>query len=118
MNVLRIGVIGYGLRGYLAKCADRPDLGARVVALADPNEQAFPTFWEEFGADTFVTKDYRQLLGRRDIDAVIVMSPDFLHEEHAVAALEAGKTIYLEKPMAITIEGCDRILRAAQRTNT
>ena len=44
---------------------------------------------------------------------MFVTSPDFLHEEHAVAALEAGKSVYLEKPMAITVEGCDRILRTA-----
>jgi predicted dehydrogenase len=47
------------------------------------------------------------------MDAVFITSPDFLHEEHALAALEAGKHVYLEKPMAITIAGCDRILRAA-----
>jgi predicted dehydrogenase len=47
------------------------------------------------------------------LDAVFVTTPDFLHEEHAVAALDAGKAVYLEKPMAITIAGCDRILRTA-----
>ncbi len=62
-----------------------------------------------------MTDDYRVLLAREDIEAVFVCSPDFLHEEHAVAALEAGKDVYLEKPMAITIEGCDRILRARLR---
>jgi predicted dehydrogenase len=47
-----------------------------------------------------------------------VTTPDFLHEEQAVAALEAGKAVYLEKPMAITIPGCDRILETAYRTKT
>ena len=47
------------------------------------------------------------------LDAVFVCTPDYLHEEHALAALEHGLAIYLEKPMAITIAGCDRILRAA-----
>ena len=60
-----------------------------------------------------MTDDYRRLLALKDIGAVFVTSPDFLHEEHAVAALKAGKAVYLEKPMAITVRGCDRILRTA-----
>ncbi len=110
---LRIGVIGAGGRGGLAWYAHRPEEGVRVVAGADVVEDVFPRFRERFGEDAFVTTDYRELLTRPDIDAVFVTSPDFLHEEHAVAALEAGKSVYLEKPMAITIEGCDRILNAA-----
>ncbi|MGD0113612.1 MAG: Gfo/Idh/MocA family oxidoreductase, partial [Armatimonadota bacterium] len=110
---LRIGVIGAGGRGGLAWYAHRPEEGVRVVAGADVVEDVFPRFRERFGEDAFVTTDYRELLARPDIDAVFVTSPDFLHEEHAVAALEAGKSVYLEKPMAITIEGCDRILNAA-----
>ena len=51
---------------------------------------------------------------RRRTITVFVTTPDFLHEEHAVEALEAGKAVYLEKPMAITIAGCDHILRAAR----
>jgi predicted dehydrogenase len=47
---------------------------------------------------------------------VFVLSPDYLHAEHAVALLEAGVAVYLEKPMAITTEDCDRILRTAQKS--
>jgi len=50
------------------------------------------------------------LLDRKDVDAVAVCSPDYCHEEHAVAVLQAGKHLFLEKPMAISTEGCDRIL--------
>jgi predicted dehydrogenase len=113
---LRIGVIGAGGRGGLAGYAHKPQAGVRVVAGADVVESALTKFKEQFGQDAFVTKDYRALLARRDIDAVFVTSPDFMHEEHAVAALEAGKSVYLEKPMAITIDGCDRILQAAYQS--
>jgi len=112
---LRIGVIGAGGRGGLAAYAHRPREGVRVVAGADVNPKAFVEFRERFGDDVFCTSDYRELLKRDDIRAVFVTSPDFLHEEHALAALEAGKAVYLEKPMAITIEGCDRILKTAFR---
>jgi len=114
-NELRIGVIGVGGRGGLACSAHKPDEGVKVVAGVDPNPKAFEKFRQWYGDDTFTGSDYRQLLDRKDIDAVFITSPDFCHEEHAVAALEAGKAVYLEKPMAITIAGCDRILETAYR---
>ncbi len=112
---LRIGVIGAGGRGSLARQAHKPQEGTRLVAAADINEQVLEKIKQEIGDDVFVTKDYKELLAKDDIDAVFVTSPDFLHEEHAIAALEAGKDVYLEKPMAITIEGCDRILETAYK---
>jgi len=111
---LRIGVIGAGGRGNLARLAHHPDDGVRVVAGADVRPEALATFREWFGPDAFVTDDYRAVLARDDIAAVFVTTPDYLHEEHAVAALEAGKHVYLEKPMAVTIDGCDRILETAR----
>jgi predicted dehydrogenase len=113
MHDLRIGVIGSGGRGSLARYAHWPGDGARVVACCDVNEAAFERNRGWYGDDIYLTTDYRDLLAR-DLDAVFVTTPDFLHEEHAVAALEAGKAVYLEKPMAITIAGCDRILRTAK----
>jgi len=110
---LRIGVIGAGGRGGLAGHAHDPAHGVRLVAGADTRDAALAHFRERYGADAFVTHDYRELLDKADVDAVFVCSPDNFHEEHAVAALEAGKAVYLEKPMAITVEGADRILRAA-----
>jgi predicted dehydrogenase len=113
MQDLRIGVIGSGGRGSLARYAHRPGDGSRVVACCDVNEAAFERNRDWYGDDVALTTDYRELLAQ-DLDAVFVTTPDFLHEEHAVAALEAGKAVYLEKPMAITIAGCDRILRTAK----
>jgi predicted dehydrogenase len=83
-----------------------------VVACCDINPDVFQRNKAWYGDDLYTTTDYRELL-QRDLDAVFVTTPDFLHEEHAVAALEAGKAVYLEKPMAITIAGCDRILGTA-----
>ena len=113
MKELRIGVIGCGGRGGLAGHAHDPEDDVRLVAGADVREEARHQFKEKYGPDALVTDDYRDILARDDIDAVFVTTPDYLHEEHAVAALEAGKAVYLEKPMAITIKGCDRILTTA-----
>ena len=118
MDDLRIGVIGAGGRGALANNAHNPGKGSILVAGADVNPKALIKFKETYGEEVFVTDDYRKLLERKDIDAVFVTSPDFLHEEQALAALEAGKAVYLEKPMAITIEGCDRLLNTAMRTGS
>jgi predicted dehydrogenase len=112
---LRIGLIGVTGRGGLAYLAHKPEEGVRLVAGADVHPPFLDKFKERFKPD-FVTDDYRKLVARDDVDAVFVCSPDWLHEEQAVAALEAGKAVYLEKPMAVTIEGCDRILRAAWKS--
>jgi predicted dehydrogenase len=115
MKEWRVGVIGAGGRGGLASLAHRPQEGWRVVAGCDIRPEVFDAFKQLYGREAFVTEDYRHLLARKDIDVVFVTTPDYCHEEHAVAALEAGKAVYLEKPMAITIEGCDRILRTARK---
>ena len=111
-NELRIGVIGVSGRGALAGHAHDPENGVRLMAGADPQQTFLDTFSEKYTPD-FVTLDYRELLARNDVDAVFICSPDDCHEEQAVAALEAGKAVYLEKPMAITTAGCDRVLRAS-----
>lgn len=114
MYDLHIGVIGSGGRGGLARYAHRPGSGSRVVACCDIDPAVFERNKVWYGSDLYLTTDYRELL-RRDLDAVFVTTPDYLHKEHAVAALEAGKAVYLEKPMAITIAGCDHILETARR---
>ncbi len=116
MNELRIGVIGVGGRGTLADLFNNTDRNSRVVAGADPDEKQLAAFRERNRDAAFVTADYRALLQRSDIDAVGVFSPDYCHEEHAIAVLEAGKHLFCEKPMAITVAGCDRILEAWQRS--
>jgi len=111
LDKLRIGVIGVDGRGTLANHW-RDSKRAMVVAGADVRQEALADFRSRMGDDVFTTLDYREMLERPDVDAVAVTSPDFMHEEHAVAALEAGKHVYLEKPMTITIEGCDRVIKA------
>jgi predicted dehydrogenase len=116
---LRIGLIGVAGRGaQLAEAWHHPHGRSVVVAGADINPQFLAAFERWHGDNPFITTDYRDLLTRSDIDAIAVISPDYLHEEHAVAALEAGKHVFCEKPLGITIAGCDHILAAAQRSGT
>ena len=117
METQKIGIIGTGGRGGHARRAHQPENGWIVAMGADTGEEARRKFQEAF-PDAAVTADYRELLNNPEISVVFIMTPDFLHEEMAVAALEAGKAVYLEKPLAITLEGCDRILETAMRTGS
>lgn len=115
---LLLGVIGSGGRGgHLARLAHQPRKGARIVACCDISPDTLARNREEFGPDLFATHDYRELLAR-ELDGVIIGTPDFLHEEQALAALARRIPVYLEKPMALTTAGCDRILAAAKKHRT
>ncbi|MCH2176331.1 MAG: Gfo/Idh/MocA family oxidoreductase [Lentisphaeria bacterium] len=118
MSNLRIGVIGCGGRGNVAGFALQSKAGARIVAGCSDYEPHLEAFKEKYGDDVYTCVDYQDIISRDDVDAVFITTPDFLHEEMAIAALEAGKPVYLEKPLAISIEGCDRILKAAYKTKT
>lgn len=116
MKQVRIGVIGAGMRSIIAKHWHQPEEDSIVVGVADLVPENLTKFQEIVNADCFVTTDYKELLGREGINAIVITSPDHLHEEHAIAALEAGKHVYCEKPLAITEEGCDRIIATSEKT--
>lgn len=114
MEKLRLGMIGCGGRGKLYKLW-MEDPRVEVVAGTDLNAEAREAFAGDL-PDAFVTDDWRRVLDRDDVDAVAVCTPDYLHHKHAIAALDAGKCVYCEKPLAITIDDCDEILRAHERS--
>ncbi len=116
MEQVRIGVIGVSGRGVLYKHWHNPDGQSVVTGGADVRQDALDEFSKGVGKDVFVTLNYRELLERNDVDAIVVTSPDFTHEEYAVAALEAGKHVFCEKPMAITTDGCDRVLETWRKS--
>lgn len=116
MDKIRIGVIGLGWRSGFSKYWHHPEGQSIVAAGADIIPKQLGKFRSRINPEAHTFLDYKELLQRDDIDAVVITTPDYCHEEHAVAALEAGKHVYCEKPMAITVEGCDRILRAWKRS--
>ncbi|WP_336210801.1 Gfo/Idh/MocA family protein [Nonomuraea sp. LPB2021202275-12-8] len=117
MEDLRLGVVGLGLRASLALAAHRPGQGSVVTAVCDTDPVTLKEQAARFGAPVAVP-DHRELLDRDDLDAIIVLTPDDTHERVAVDCLQAGKAVYLEKPLAITVDGCDNVLRAARDTGT
>jgi predicted dehydrogenase len=118
MDRIRLGFIGVGLRGrgQAARVDRHFQDRARIVALADldPDRLSRCAAQLESSAPE-TTTDWQKLVARRDIDAVCVSTPQFTHCEIAVAAFEAGKHVYCEKPLALSIAECDRMIAAAQR---
>lgn len=116
MKTIQFGIIGVGGRGGVFQDNNHlPEEGYEITAGCDVNPEAREVFSKRF-PETRVFSDYHQLLALPDLDAVFIITPDDLHEEMACAALRAGKHVYLEKPLATTISGCEKILRTAMET--
>ncbi|NNC14023.1 Gfo/Idh/MocA family oxidoreductase [Planctomonas sp. JC2975] len=116
MENLSIGVVGFGLRGHLAIEVHRPEFDSRVTAVCDVSERSRREAAAAF-PDALITADLGELL-RSGVDAVMVLTPDDQHASVAIRALEAGVAVFCEKPLAISIEDCDRILEVAHRTGS
>lgn len=115
MKTIRIGVLGAERRGRIAQHAHNPEKGVFLTAGCNLDLEKVAYMKEKFGPDFLLTDDYKEVVTSPNVDAVFVCTPDHLHEEHALAAIEAGKHVFLEKPMAISIEGCDRLIVAARK---
>lgn len=114
MNALNFAVVGPHNRGRISLLAHRPEEGLRLVSACATHLGGLEIYREKCGESFSFTTDYQRLVTDPEIDAIFVCSPDHLHAEHTLAALKAGKHVFLEKPMAITIEDCDKILAAAR----
>jgi predicted dehydrogenase len=115
---LRLAVVGVGARSSLAQRALRSG-HARVVAVVDPDPAGLERGTRLFGPDATHYSDYRDLLaGNEKPDAVFVTSPDDTHGAITVDLLCAGIAVYLEKPIAITLDDADAILSSAAQTGT
>jgi predicted dehydrogenase len=115
-KILNIGIIGAGSRGILAfgeNISKRDD--ANVVALCDPNTVRMESVSEKLeGEQRFYTSDV-EMLRNEKLDAVIITSPDYFHEQNAVNALNHGVNVLLDKPLATTVKGCKNIIAAAEK---
>ncbi len=112
---LRLGVVGYGNRGVIAQRAADADGQSDVVAVLDPHPGAQQRARRDFGEGVRLADTVADLA---DLDAVFLTSPDDAHEEQAVALLRAGVPVFVDKPLAISLAGADRILETAYETGT
>src|SRR5579863_10410446 len=115
-DTVTIGCIGTGGRAQaLMKNLDAVK-GARIAAVCDVWEDNLNKARTIAGPQAFAAKDYRAILERKEIDAVLIGAPDHQHVALAIAACEAGKDVYVEKPLTHRMEEGPRILEAQQRT--
>ncbi|MCC7161438.1 MAG: Gfo/Idh/MocA family oxidoreductase [Anaerolineae bacterium] len=112
---IKLGIVGCGFAGTQTMYAPilRHLQHAEVTALMDPDPKALALMSEHYGAFECFT-DLDDLFANAPIDAVLLATPVFLHEEQVIQAARAGKHILCEKPMAPTIEACDAMMAAAE----
>ena len=109
---MEVGLIGCGGMGMSLGRALNATGAARIAAVADVDPARARACGEELGAPSY--EDHRSMLATADVAAAIVASPPFLHRPLAEAALAAGCHVFVEKPMAVTLEDCDAMMRAAE----
>jgi predicted dehydrogenase len=112
---LRVGMIGPGSRGQelLRQLLHVP--GVRIAAVCDIYEPRYAQVNRLVGAEVPHTKDYRELLERKDLDVIYVATPVSWHAEHVLAALKTGRPVYGEKAMGFTPDECRAIYAAASQ---
>ena len=111
----KLGIIGAGAIGAVHAGAAKAN-GIEVVSVTDVNEEAAKSFAKREGLSSYTSK-LGEMLQNKDITAVVVAVPNKFHAPSAIAALEAGKDVLLEKPMALNAAECRQVIAAAEKNN-
>ena len=116
---INVGVIGVGGRGTSvmkwAMEVGKTTRPAQIVAVCDVYRKRVNNA-KEISQAEMTTLDYRELLARKDIDAVVIATPDHWHAQMSIEAMRAGKDVYLEKPMTRTVEEAKKVYEATKAT--
>jgi phthalate 4,5-cis-dihydrodiol dehydrogenase len=111
-RTLRVGVAGLGMAGSAMVRAMQQYPLVSMVAAADTQPELRGRFAEDFGARPHATVDV--LLADPDVEVIYIATPHQFHKEHALAAVQAGKHVIVEKPLALTLDDCDAIISAVE----
>jgi predicted dehydrogenase len=113
---IQLATIGMGFQGLADTNTALKAPGVELVAVADCYDGRLQRTKEIFGDQVQATRDYREVLDRPGVDAVIIATPDHWHQRIAIEALEKGKHVYLEKPMVQRIEEGATLVAAEKET--
>lgn len=113
---VNVALIGAGGMGTADAMTAKMIPGVKIVAACDLFDPRLAEAKKNFGAEIFTTRDYKEILSRKDIDAVIVGTPDHWHKEISVDAMHAGKHVYCEKPMMQQINEGAAMVEAQRKT--
>lgn len=117
-DTIQLGLIGSGIQGIYDTMAALRVSGVQLTAVCDLYQGRIDRAKELWGAALFTTRDYRELLDRKDVDAVIVATPDHWHQRITIDALKAGKAVYCEKPMVQNFDEGHEIIKVQQKTGS
>lgn len=110
---LRVGLAGLGTAGRSVPLAIAKVSGYEFAAGADNRKEAREQYRVQYGIEVF--ESVEEMCRSDAVDVIYVATPNLLHAEHSLAAIENGKHVMVEKPMAITLEDCDRMIAAAEK---
>ncbi len=113
---VHVATIGLGGMGTEDTHTSTHVPGVQLVAVADIYQGRLDHAKEVFGKDIFTTRDYREVLARKDIDAVIIATPDHWHSTISIDAMNAGKDVYCEKPMVQRVDDGKQVIAAHEKT--
>ncbi|MCK7555559.1 Gfo/Idh/MocA family oxidoreductase [Chitinophaga sedimenti] len=113
---IRVGVIGFGVQGHFDLATALKVPGVELAGICDLYTGRLENARELYGNDLYTTRDYRELLARKDIDAVIIATMDCWHARMTIDALNAGKAVYIEKPMVYKISEGQSVIDAQRKT--
>ncbi len=114
---IQIALIGAGWQGQGDTKVAVQVPGVKLVAVADCYNGRLERSKELWGNDIFTTRDYAEILARKDIDAVIIGTPDHWHKQASVDAMKAGKDVYCEKPMIHLYTDGPEMIETSRATN-
>jgi predicted dehydrogenase len=113
-DTLQFGLVGCGRVAPRHVQSLRELEGARLAAVADIKASRAQRFANEYGAEPYT--DYRDLLDRPDLDVITISTPSGLHAQMAIDAMQAGKHVIVEKPMALSLEDAGRMIAVSEAT--
>ncbi|MCD6232700.1 Gfo/Idh/MocA family oxidoreductase [Candidatus Aerophobetes bacterium] len=117
-DLIKVGIAGLGRSGWNIHAQllqSLPDM-YKIVSVCDPDESRREEAFNKFSCDTYT--NFEDFLKNKEVELVIVATPNHLHSTHSIKALEAGKAVVCEKPMATNLDDADNMIRVAKETGS